>query len=730
MFPTTMTFAARMCRQVRQASANAVTTSTCPGQPICGNALPLWVCRWALGLALLFLGGCGEGLTEQAVQPSEAPVAGAPAAVEEDPDSAAQSLLAIMRTKQAMPGRPIYETVCASCHEGAVPKAPHRDMLGLMTPEVILQSLETGIMREEAAALSPEERILVTEYIAGAKMGEVAAADLPACAEDLPPLDFSGGPAFVNWGIQPTNSRYIEEDAAGLAPEQLASLKPRWAVRFPGANRARSQPNFAGGALFTGSHNGKVYALDMDSGCVRWSYQASAEVRTGIVIGTVGGASAPALSTAASATASPSSSPSTDAGDAPTSGPASTPAGAQTADSGSRLFTAFFGDVLGNVYALDAATGAEVWRERADDHPNATITGTPSLHEGRLYVPVSSLEVALPVDPYYECCTFRGSVVAYAAANGKRIWKTHTIDQPATVQSQNRAGANMRGPSGAVIWNSPAIDAMRNQLYVGTGENMSSPATLTSDAMFAMSLDDGEVNWVYQATANDVWNSACDTENDHSCPPEGGPDFDFGAATMLLTTSEGQDLVIGGQKSGFVHALNPDDGSLIWQTRVGRGGVQGGVHFGMAAAGDRLFVPISDMPDGREYDHPTKPGLHALDIRTGELLWYAPNPDVCQGRTYCYPGISQAVTVAGQVVYAGAMDGVLRAHDTTTGKLLWEIDSTAQFSTVNGDTTKGGAFGGAAGPIVHQGNLVLASGYGLYNHMPGNLLLVLAPTSG
>ena len=686
MSPNTMTLAARMGRPVRQATAGAPTTFARPMQPIGGGALPLWARRLTFGLALLALGGCGGdgGPTQQAAEPSEAPADAAPAAVEADPDSAAQSLLAIMRAKQAMPGRPIYEAACASCHEGAVPKAPHRDMLGLMTPEAILQTLETGVMREEAAALSAEERVLVTEYIAGAKLGEVAAADPPACAADLPPLDFSAGPAFVNWGIQSTNSRYIAEEAAGLAPDQLASLKPRWAARFPGANRARSQPNFAGGALFTGAHNGKVYALDMASGCLRWSYQASAEVRTGIVIGAVGGPE-------------------------------------------SRLFAAFFGDVLGNVYALDAATGAQLWRDRADDHPNATITGTPSLHEGRLYAPISSLEVALPVDPLYECCTFRGSVVAYEAATGQRIWKTYTIDEPATVQSQNRAGANMRGPSGAVIWNSPAIDAKRNQLYVGTGENMSSPATPTSDAIFAMRLDDGAVNWIHQATANDVWNSACDTENDHSCPPEGGPDFDFGAAIMLLTASDGRDLVIGGQKSGFVHALNPDDGGLVWKTRVGRGGVQGGVHFGMAAAGDRLFVPISDMADGREYEHPAKPGLHALDIRTGELLWHAPNPDACRGRTYCYPGISQAVTAAGQVVYAGAMDGILRAHDMATGKVLWEIDSTAEFATVTGDATRGGSFGGAAGPIAHQGNLVLASGYGLYNHMPGNLLLVLAP---
>ena len=631
---------------------------------------------------LALSGGCGSGdardesATESALD-AQAQVREEPRAAQPN-DSAAEAILENLRAKQAMPGRPVYLAHCANCHEGAVQRAPHREMIGLMTPEAILASLTTGIMQEEAAALSDEERVLAAEYLAGAEMGAMAVGELPRCEGEMPLLDFAGLSAPRNWGMEHTNTRHIDAATAGLSADQLASLQQRWAIRFPGANRARSQPTFAGGALFVGSHNGKVYALDPTSGCVRWAYLASAEVRTGIAVNRT---------------------------------------------------NVYFGDVLGNVYALRAATGEEVWRQRADDHPNATITGTPSLHDGRLYVPVSSLEVALPVDPYYECCTFRGSVVAYDAATGAQLWKTHTIDEPARVQSQNRVETDMYGPSGAVIWNSPAIDVKRKQLYVGTGENMSSPATLTSDAIFAMDLDDGAVNWVFQATANDVWNTACDTENDHSCPLEGGPDFDFGAAVMLLTTSDGAELVVGGQKSGWVHALDPDDGSLAWQTRVGRGGIQGGVHFGMAAAGDRLFVPISDMLDGREYDIPIKPGLHALDIRTGELLWYAPAADLCAGRSFCYPGISQAVTVANGVVYVGGMDGMARAHDMETGKVLWELDTTGEFLTTTGEVARGGSFGGAAGPVLHDGALVLSSGYGLYNHMAGNLLLVLAPSA-
>jgi len=280
-----------------------------------------------------------------------------------------------------------------------------------------------------------------------------------------------------------------------------------------------------------------------------------------------------------------------------------------------------------------------------------------------------------------------------------------------------------------VIWNSPAIDAQRNQLDVGTGENMSSPATKTSDAIFAIDLASGAVNWVFQATENDVWNVACDTEADHSCPPEGGPDFDFGAATMLLTTSEGRQLVLAGQKSGVVHALDPDNGALVWQNQVGRGGVQGGVHFGMAAAGDMLFVPISDMPDGREYDIPEKPGLHAVDLKTGTLKWYVPTPDRCASRLYCYPGISQAVTATDDLVFAGGMDGILRVHEAETGNVLWEIDTTQRFTTISGEETTGGSFGGGAGPVLSGNTLLLASGYGIYNHMAGNLLLMLGPAA-
>jgi polyvinyl alcohol dehydrogenase (cytochrome) len=148
----------------------------------------------------------------------------------------------------------------------------------------------------------------------------------------------------------------------------------------------------------------------------------------------------------------------------------------------------------------------------------------------------------------------------------------------------------------------------------------------------------------------------------------------------------------------------------------------------MALEGNRLFVPISDLKDGhdgRRYDMAGRPGLYALDSSNGQVMWSAPAEDVCKGRNFCDTGISAAVTAIPGVVLAGHMDGVLRAYDWTTGEVIWKYDATAGVKTVSGATAHGGSFG-AAGPVVRDGYVIVNSGYGLYFHMPGNVLLVFA----
>jgi polyvinyl alcohol dehydrogenase (cytochrome) len=283
-------------------------------------------------------------------------------------------------------------------------------------------------------------------------------------------------------------------------------------------------------------------------------------------------------------------------------------------------------------------------------------------------------------------------------------------------------------PSGAPVWNSPTIEARRGVLYVGDGENYASPANDSSDAAVAFRLSDGKRLWVRQLTHGDAWNVACMMQNNPNCPAENGPDVDVAASVIPYSDKE-HSLLLVGQKNGWVYGLDPDaEGKVLWQERIGRGGIQGGVHFGMALAGSTLFVPIADMADGhdgRSYDMAPRPGLNALDARTGKTLWSTPAPQTCKGAKFCDPGISAPLTAIPGIVFAGHMDGMLRAYDAATGKVVWEYDSNTSVPTVSGATAHGGSFGGA-GAAVRDRYLVINSGYGLYFHMPGNVLLVFS----
>lgn len=586
------------------------------------------------------------------------------------------------------PGEALFATSCASCHLGQVAKAPHKTFLQMMAPDMIFAAMDGGIMKTEAGKLSPDQKRQVATYLGG----EFAAAarSAPKCSRAASYFDTRRAPAASGWGITPDNARFIDAGTAGLAPEDLPRLELKWAFAFPGALRARSQPAIAYGAVYVGSHDGTVYALDEETGCIRWTFRASAEVRSAIVV--------------------------------------EPPASARLRN-GTPLV--FFGDLIARVYAVDAFTGQLRWVVKADDHPNATVTAAPSLHDGTLYVSISSLEVTSAADPAYECCTFRGSVVALDAATSTQRWKAYTIPQAPREAGRTSVGTRILAPSGAPVWNTPAIDAKRGVLYLGTGENYSSPANETSDAQMAFRLADGALVWHAQRTAGDAWNVACMMQDNPNCPRENGPDVDFGSAPILFRREDGPDLLLAGQKSGDVYGVDPDQrGKIVWQRKVGRGGIQGGVHFGMASDRQRLYVPISDMKDehdGRTFTEPSRAGLYALDPRTGEILWSAPADDVCRGREFCDQGISAAITAIPGAVLAGHMDGRLRAYDSTTGRVVWEIDTTREWPTVSGETARGGSFGGGAGPLVVNGRLYAVSGYGLYFHMPGNVLLVFAP---
>jgi polyvinyl alcohol dehydrogenase (cytochrome) len=590
------------------------------------------------------------------------------------------------------PGEALYTVNCAGCHDQVMYKAPSRLFISMMGAENILNALNDGIMAEQASGVDVDGRRAIAEYLSGQSLdSRVEALQVPACDADHA-FDASKVPISSGWGVDPENTRFQPEETGGLSVADVAKFEVKWAFAYPNAFKARSQPVVAGGAVYFGSQDGTVRALDAKTGCLRWLFRATAEVRTAIVISS------------------------------------------WSADDENVDPTLYFGDLLARAYAISAKTGELRWKTKVDDHRDATITGSPTLLGDRLFVPVSSLEVVAALDAGYSCCTFRGSVVSLDTVTGQQIWKTYSIDEESGASGTNSAGTTILAPSGAPIWNSPTIDLKRKRLYVGTGENYSSPADGNSDAIIAFDIETGAKLWVSQQTSGDAWNTGClieFTTDDANCPEENGPDYDFGASPILVTLADGRDVIIGGQKSGSVMAIDPDSGETLWTTKAGRGGVQGGIHFGMASHGSKIFVPINDMSYPEDitrykFKTPAKPGLYAINAENGEIVWSTPAPDVCGDLKDCDPGISQAITAIPGAVIAGHMDGRLRAYDAENGKILWELDTLRQFDTVSGESARGGSFSGEGGAVA-DGMFYINSGYGIYNHMPGNVLLAIGP---
>ncbi|GIX30070.1 MAG: hypothetical protein KatS3mg124_0542 [Porticoccaceae bacterium] len=401
-------------------------------------------------------------------------------------------------------GAQLYERHCAACHDRGDARTPSASLLFDMAPEAVLAALTDGPMRAQGAALSPAERRAVAEFLTNRRLEPRRARAEPRCEGAAARFDFSAPPPFWNWGLDRGGRHFVPGAVAGIHRDNVARLRLRWVHAFPGSQRMRSQPALAGGAVIAGSHAGRVRALDLETGCLRWEFRADAEVRTAVVV-------------------SP------------------WPAG----DASARPL-AYFGDLRANVYAVDAATGRLVWKARLDDHPAAVITGAPALHRGVLYVPVSSLEEAAAAAPGYPCCTFRGAVAALDAASGRLLWRTFLVPEPRPRPPPGPAF----GPSGVAVWMSPTVDEARGLLFVATGDNYSDPATELPDAVVALDLKSGAIRWHRQLLAGDAWNVDCFARLAGNCPEEAGPDHDFGAGLILAPAPGGRELLFAGQKSG------------------------------------------------------------------------------------------------------------------------------------------------------------------------------------
>lgn len=572
-------------------------------------------------------------------------------------------------------GAQIFQQRCANCHTGAPDsRAPDLNTLRNRSPQAIIESLVTGAMRVQGSRMSGVERRAVAEFAAGKAMsGDVSGAETGRCSAAAMRGD-AGSQRWSGWSAASSNTRFQPADQAGLTLADVPRLKLRWAFGFPDASVAWSQPTVASGRLFVGSQNGTVYALDAKTGCIRWTFSANGGVRTAVVIGPQDGPS-PAL--------------------------------------------VYFGDTAANAYALDAETGQQRWVRKVDEHPLARITGSPTLHNGRLYVPVSSYEESQGADPQYPCCTFRGNVSALDSATGTVIWKTYLIADAPKRRGTSTAGVPLWGPSGSGVWSAPTVDAARRRLYVATGNAYSGPAAPSSNAVIGMDLETGAIRWTRQVTPNDVYVSNCPPKGGNpNCPETNGPDFDFGSPPILVTTSARRDVIVIGQKSGLGYAMDPDrEGAILWQYRAGQGGVLGGIEWGAAADEEKVYFAVSDITQ------PRPGGLHAVSLTTGEPVWVAqPPPPTCAAGRGCSAAQSAAITAIPGAVLSGSVDGSLRAYSVANGKIVWEFDTNREFHTVNGVPARGASMLGP-GPAVAGGMVFVSSGYGAFLGRPGNALL-------
>jgi polyvinyl alcohol dehydrogenase (cytochrome) len=566
---------------------------------------------------------------------------------------------------------------CAGCHDTGKNGASDRYTLNRHTPEEVLASITTGKMATYAEALSEYEKRVVAVYVGGRPLGAAAlgaAAQMKNRCQAAPAFTLSSESGWNGWGHDAGNSRF--QTSPGLTAVDTPKLSLKWAFGFPNGNSAYGQPVVVGGRVFVGADTGFVYSLDASSGCVHWSFQANAGVRTAVSLGP-GNAAHRSL--------------------------------------------AYFGDVKGNVYAVDAQTGAQVWRERVDTHPIARVTGGPVLVDGRLYVPISSLEESGAGNPNYPCCTFRGGLAVYDAVSGKRVWKSYTIQQEPLPVKQTSKGVQLWGPAGAGVWSAPTVDLKRRAVYVATGNGYTQPAADASDAVVAFDLDTGARLWTRQVMANDAYVRECPgryrpnvptANKSETCPDDLGPDMDFGNAPILRALPGGRSLIVIGQKDGHAWALDPDKkGEVVWSLQVGRGLETGGgaIMWGSAADNEMGYFLVTR----------TQPvlGLAAVRLATGELAWRASPPD----------GGAAPVTVIPGVVFVGSSAGTVYAYSTADGKALWQFDTAREFETVNGVPAKGGNMS-SAGPVVADGMVFVPSGYSdLGNGVRGNVLLAFGP---
>lgn len=608
----------------------------------------------------------------------------------------ALAAVCISASAMANEGKALYDQYCAACHNNpAETRAVSLDNLKSMSAQSIRFALTEGVMQAQGSMLPAGKLDVLIDYLAADVEEGDWVADM-MCPSNHREVNLDQPAALSAFGVDPESTRYMSAKQAGLTSKDLTNLELAWAIGIPGVNLLRGTAPIVGTTLFYGAGtSNKVLALDTETACVKWAYDAGAPISNSLAYGELG-------------------------------------------EGGKKAVVFAVG--RGMVHAVDAKTGEKIWESNAAHQPRAGITGAPVIYKDRIIIPLSNSGVGSGANPRYECCDEHGAVAALDAKTGAKLWTYHTTEDAKYTGEVNSLGVKLRGPSGAPVWSTPSIDVKRGLVYATTGQNTSLPATETSNAIIAIDLATGEEKWVFQALADDVWHMGCRVPWEKSgpnCPsPEDSilKDFDFGSAPVITKTRDGKDIIVAGQKSGDVWGVDPDNGKVIWNQKLGQGSVLGGNHWGVAVDGKRVYVPINDPSVAyEEEDWKPVPGMNALDISTGKILWHTPvTADCGDGRKERYAfcegrfGLSATPLAIDKSVIAASIDGKLYVFDGKTGKIVWQFDTLRDFDTINGAEGKGGSIDSHS-IFAGNGMIFVSSGYNRFSQPPGNVLLAFRP---
>jgi polyvinyl alcohol dehydrogenase (cytochrome) len=579
--------------------------------------------------------------------------------------ASSQGIMAPQTTPTSAVGIPtergfgIFQLHCLSCHGNpAYEQAPSPAALRDFSPERIYDALTSGVMKSVGDTLSETERRFVAESVSGRLLGSSAQSEARNMANQCPspakPVAPGATPAWNGWGGDLQNSRYQAAAQARLSAAQVPTLRLKWAFGLPNSTSAYGQPTLVSGRVFFGTDTGYVYALDAKSGCVYWSFMAKAAVRNAMNVGPIKGR-------------------------------------------GKTHYAVYFGDLKANVYALDADNGALLWTTHVESHYTGRVTAAPALYRGRLFVPISSWEEYAARSLDYPCCSSVGNVVALDANTGRQLWKTYVIAQVPAQVGINSKGVSQYAPAGGSVWNTPTIDVRRQALYIGTGDATTFPAASTSDAVMALDLMTGKVLWSVQVFENDSFLLACVGANrTDNCPKVQGPDWDIPSAPILAQL-HGRRLLLVGTKPGDILGLDPDhQGAVRWRKNINGKAANvadyavirpPGVMWGGAFDGQKIYYGLTGGG-----------GAAAVRADSGEVAWRVSLSADTPGAPKISFGAA-ASAIPG-VAFLGGSDGNFIAVSTRDGSELWRFDTRRDFDTVNQVPAHGGSIGAAGATIA------------------------------